>query len=160
MRSTHFICCTRKHSTGLQRQYTMQSSITDVCSSHAACTEQRSPHENTCTTVWPASLFFKSKFNTSWESMLISSGCSCFKLAAYSCHVTVGCGYSNKTLSTRRDPSSVDYIYIHIRNQVIWRNPGIHALQSVFPNHFWKYDWRSLCVMMHSLAMEPFHSTV
>lgn len=31
--------------------YTMQSSITDVCLSHAACTEQKSPRENTCTTV-------------------------------------------------------------------------------------------------------------
>lgn len=34
---------------GRRRQYTMQSSITDVCLSHAACTEQKSPQENTCT---------------------------------------------------------------------------------------------------------------
>lgn len=48
-RNTNFICCTRKHSTGRPRRYTMQSSITDVCLSHAACTEQKSSQGNTCT---------------------------------------------------------------------------------------------------------------
>lgn len=34
---------------GRRGRYTMQSSITNVCLSHAACTEQKSPQENTCT---------------------------------------------------------------------------------------------------------------
>lgn len=55
---------------GRQCRYTMQSSVTDDLS-HAACTEQKSPQENTCTctTVRPVTLFVKSKFNTSWQSV-------------------------------------------------------------------------------------------
>ena len=114
---------------GRQRRYTMQSSITDVCLSHAACTEQKSPQENTCTctTAWPASLFFESNSNTSWDA------CLCCPPVADVC--TVRCSYkgAKRTLTFQPDQSSVDYIYIHMRNQVILGNQVYMHRKKVSP---------------------------
>lgn len=99
-RNTKFICCTRKHSTGRHRQYTMQSSITAVCLSHAACTEQKSPQENTCThtTDFPATLF---RMSTSQQ------------LTCRNIHLPL---QKHETFKRLR---SANYLHIHIRIQII-----------------------------------------